>query len=297
MKKAAISLGVAWLAGCLAAFAGTATTEDFETGYTDGEPLRVHADWFFEEKNEDPTCEDDAGLGGTWGVAPGDRAFTWVAKSFDFNDPDLVSVTVGGDWQTDADGKLDDDRAGWSISNTADSSDNIFGVQMDPGGEAEGGLSIECYWDGETFGDDGCRKSIVALPELKPETWYRLRAKFTKLSANSAKIEVTFVELDEAGEPTGEALEGSVADTSALSGEENEATPNPGYFTPTTVWPVFKNYRNCEGGFDNAYFEIEKKGEAAAEEAAAEEVSAEEPPAAESQPAEASGVEVEAETP
>lgn len=266
MKRTVIAVAVGWLAGALTAAAGTPATEDFEKGYTDGEPLRVHADWFYQDENEDPTCEDDAGLGGSWGVAKGDRAFTWVAKSFDFNDPKLVSVTIGGDWQTDPEGRLDDDRAGWSISKTSDSSDQIFGVQMDPGGEGEGGLNIECYWDGDEFGDDGGRKSIVDLPKLKADTWYRLRAKFTKLSDTSVKIEVTFVELDESGKPTGKETKGSLADTAKLPDTEGNEIPNKGYFTPTTVWPVLKNFQAVDGGFDNAYFEIEEKSESSAEE-------------------------------
>jgi len=264
MTRLATVLTMAWLAFPAAAFSDKAVTEDFESGYTDGEPLRVHADWFFGEENESPTCEDDIGIGGKYGISEGDRAFTWVAKKFNFNDEQFVSVTLGGDWQTDADGKLDDDRAGWSISNESDSSNNIFGVQMDPGGEGESGLNLEAYWDGEKFGDDGGRKSIVALPKLNGDTWYRLRAKFTKLSDTSVKIDVTFVELDAEGKPTGEVTKGSIADTSQLSNEQGEATPNAGYFTPTTVWPVFKNFQNVEGGFDNAYFEIEKTSDASA---------------------------------
>jgi len=295
MKKMVAVLAVVLLAGPWAALAGTAVTEDFETGYTDGEPLRVHADWFFADGNDSPTCEHDAGIGGKFGVSKGERAFTWVAKSLNFNDEGFTSVTVGGDWQTDTDGKLDDDRAGWSISNESDSSDNIFGVQMDPGGKGESGLNIEAYWDGDEFGDDGGRTSIVDLPKLKADTWYRLRAKFARLSDTSVKIDVTFVELDASGEPTGEVTKGTIADTSKLPNTEGDEIPNAGYFTPTTVWPVLKNYQGLDGGFDNAYFEIDKGSEGSSakqpsagdaestgeEKPAADEDTAEEAPAAE----------------
>ncbi len=296
MKRVWAVLIAAVMMGPGLAWAGDAVTEDFETGFADGEPLRQHGDWFYEEPNEEPTCENGAGIGGGWGVGPGDRAFTWTAKPFRWSDPKLVAVTFGGDWQTDEAGRLDDDRAGWSISNEDDSSDNTFGVQLDPivepqvqpqqpqqGGGFLGSLfggsrqqpaeeaaqepsaqaaqpetNIEAYWDGETVGDDGCRTTIAKLPTLKPETWYRLRAKFTKLSATSAKIEVTFVELDDSGKPTGKPIEGTLADTSKLPGTDGNATPNEAYFTTSTVWPVFKNYYVVGGGFDNAYFEIEK---------------------------------------
>ncbi len=294
MKRALMILGVVASLGQGGALAGPAVTEDFEKGHTDGQQLRLHDDWFYEAQNQGPNCEDDAGLCGGWGVGPGERAFTWTAKPFKWSDPKLVAVTFGGDWQTDPAGRLDDDRAGWSISDEGDSSDNIFGVQIDPIVEPQlqqqparsGGLlnslfggsreqpaeqpsvqpeqpevNIEAYWDGDTFGDNGCRTTIAKLPKLKGETWYRLRAKFTKLSPTSAKIEVTFVELDDQGQPTGKPIKGTLPDTSALSDTPGSAKPNQAYFTTPTIWPVFKNFSVVPGGFDNAYFEIEKSGE------------------------------------
>ena len=303
MKRVLVVLGVAVLLGPGMALAEEAVTEGFEEGYSDAEQLREHDDWFYGQQNQGPNTEDGAGLGGGWGLGPGERAFTWTAKPFQWSDPKLVAVTFGGDWQTDAAGRLDDDRAGWSISNESDSSDNIFGVQLDPiiepqiqqqpqqGGGFLGSLfggsseqpaeqqpdqpeqpeaNIEAYWDGETFGDDEGRTTIAQLPKLKPETWYRLRAKFTKLSPTSAKIDVTFVELDDSGKPTGKPIEGTLADTSKLPGTPGDAKPNEAYFTTSTVWPVFKNFHVVGGGFDNAYFEIEKSGEASQAEPKAE---------------------------
>ena len=288
MKWTVIVLTVAWLIIPAAATTGSPVTEDFEDGFADGQPLRVHADWFFGEQKGDPNADDEAGTKGGWGVAPGDRPFAWVANPFNWNDPELVSVTVGADWQTDAEGRLDDDRAGWSISNEDDSSSNIFGVQIDPGGSGESGINIEAYWDGENFGDDSGRTSIVDLPKLDGDTWYRLRAKITKLTDTSAKIKVTFVKLDDDGEPTGDVVSGTLDDTAALSGTPSGAVPNEAYFTPTTVWPVFKNYGRVIGGFDNAYFEIEKTSDAAAEPVEAEPADTDPKPAdADPEPADA----------
>ena len=98
MKKTATALMILWLAGAGAVSAEDGVTEDFEDGYTTGEPLRVHDDWFFEPQNNDPTCEEDVGCGESVGVSKGDRAFTWVAYPFRWSDPTLVAVTVGGDW-------------------------------------------------------------------------------------------------------------------------------------------------------------------------------------------------------
>lgn len=244
------------------ASADEAIIEDFEQGFPAGDQLRDHEDWFFEEENSGPVAVESGGAGNSWGLSTGDRAFSWTAKPFSWGDPTLKAVHVGGDWQTDSSGGLDDDRAGWTISNEDDSSDNIFGVQIDPkdgSGAPNSALNIEAYWDGATFGDDGGRTSIVTLPKLDPLTWYRMRATFTKLSDNAAQIVVTFVELDGDKEPTGDVHKGTLADTSKLSDTANNQQPNPAYFTTETVWPVYKNFSNVEGGFDNAYFMIERQ--------------------------------------
>lgn len=252
--------------------AGDKAEENFESGFADGEPLRKHLDWFYEELNEGPASSEHAGVEKSWGVTPGDRAFTWIGQRFHWTDSELSWIAVGGDWQTDSAGQLDDDRVGWTISNDDDDSSNIFGVQIDPVGSLTADqleetlqpeLNIEAYWDGDSFGDDGGRTRIVKLPKLKPDTWYRLRARFTKLSPKSAKIDVTFVELDDSGHETGEVHKGTLEDTAMLPDTEGNARPNPGYFTATTVWPVFKNYSDVDGGFDNAYFEVQRGEESA----------------------------------
>jgi len=189
--------------------------EDFETGYTLGAELRTHADWFYEAGNSGPLVQAGIGVNGSIGLTNGDRAFTWVANPFSWNDPALTGVVFQMDYQTDAAGTFDDDRLGWSISDTDDSSDNIFGVQMDPDGTGAGG-NIECYWDGDTFGDNGGRTSIVDLPALSGNTWYRLRAEFTKLTATSARIDVELTELDAAGNPGGVVAGGSIPGTDLL---------------------------------------------------------------------------------
>jgi hypothetical protein len=279
MLRSILGCAVVCFAVVQFATAGDVASEDFQSGFKDGEPLRVHRDWFYGEQNEGPASAERVGIEESWGVTPGDRAFTWIGQRFHWTDSELAWIVVGGDWQTDSEGRLDDDRAGWTINNNDDDSSNIFGVQIDPAGgdptgeqleEAESSeLNIEAYWDGDSFGDNAGRTSIVKLPQLKPNTWYRLRAKFTKLSPKSAKIDVTFVELDGSGQPTGDVHKGTLEDTSALPGTEGDATPNTAYFTASTVWPVFKNFSNREGGFDNAYFEIQH-GEEPAESTDAE---------------------------
>jgi uncharacterized repeat protein (TIGR02543 family) len=234
--------------------ASTVVCEDFESGYTPGNELRTHADWFYEDGHSGPIVTAGIGVDGSIGLSNGDRAFTWVAHEFNWNDPDLLAVWFQMDYQTDADGTFDDDRLGWSISNTDDSSDWIFGIQMDPDGGAGG--NIETYWDGDTFGDDGGRYSIVDLPALSGNTWYRLKGEFTKLTATSARIDVTLWQLDASGDTVGQVVSGSVPDTDLLPGGEGEELPNEGYFTATSMWPVYKNFNNTDGAADNTCFGI-----------------------------------------
>lgn len=275
MTRWIIKLNLLVMTSSSLALAGEASTEGFESGFANGQPLRIHNGWFYEEQNESPVVYKGGGFGNGWGISPGDRAFTWTEKRFVWDpNPKLAAVVVGGDWQTDSNGLLDDDRAGWSISDEDDSSDNIFGVQIDPldviseDGEAqlappvetpsdEIKLNIEAYWDGEVVGGDGGRTSILELPELKADTWYRMRAKFTKLTPASVKIDVTFVELDDEGKPTGDELTGTLDDTSQLPDTPGNWKPNPSYFSAPEVWPVYKNFQVRQGGFDNAYFAIE----------------------------------------
>ena len=139
------------------------------------------------------------GVAGSTGLTAASAIFTWTAHPFDWNAPDFLGVNVQMDFQTDGSGHFDDDRVGWMISDDSTSSNNIFGVQLDPGGSGPSGYNIEAYWDGDTFGDDGGRTSIVDLPALTANAWYRLRAEITRLTATSARIDVTLTALDASG--------------------------------------------------------------------------------------------------
>lgn len=245
--KVAALLGLCILMISVASANAQTYTEDFESGYTDGAQLRTHADWFYEAANSGPTTEDDVGFNSSWGLTDGDRIFTWVAHPFDWNDGNLTSVIFKMDFETDGSGHFDDDRIGWMISDTDDSSSNIFSVQMDPGGS---GYCIEGYWDGVSLADR--RPHIVDLPSLSANTWYRFKAEFTKLTSTSAKIDVELWSLDASGDPDTKVASGSISDTSTLGSD----APNSKYFTADTIWPAYKNFTTAAADADNAYFEI-----------------------------------------
>ncbi|GEM_PF-1676346 len=223
--------------------------EGFESGWTD-HTFIDNAAWY---SGNGVYVENDFGIGGTWGLSNSANIFTWMAHPFQWDDPTLTGVILGMDFQTNGSSQFDDDRVGWMIQGSSINSDHIFGVQLDPGG---GGQNIEAYWDGNTFGDDGGRTSIVTLPSLSANAWYRLRAEITKLTDTSARIDVTLTELDGSGNPGSVLASGSIPDTSLLPNTAGEEIPNDGYFTATTLYPGYKNHNGTTGYADNAYFEI-----------------------------------------
>ena len=164
------------------------TCENFDT-YTPGSTIGSYDDWF--DGGNGPVVTAGNGVDDSVGLAAGNNIFTWVAHPFDWNAADFQGINVQMDFQTDGSGHLDDDRIGWMITDNSVSSSNIFGVQLDPG---ESGYNIEGYWDGVS--SDDRRPSIVDLPTLSNSTWYRFRAEITKLTATSARIDVTLTELD-----------------------------------------------------------------------------------------------------
>jgi hypothetical protein len=228
----------------------TGVGEDFESGFA-GSMVGAHADWF--DGGNGPVATAGSGVAGSVGLDPANNIFTWTAHPFNWNDPLFWKIVLQMDFQANASGGFDDDRIGWMITNSSAGSDNFFGVQLDPGGS---GQNIEAYWDGDTFGDDGGRTSIVSLTGIEANAWYRFRAEITKLTDFSARIDVTLTALDGSGNPGAVVASGWIADTDLLPNTAGEEIPNSGYFTPTTMWPAFKNYNGTTGGADNAYYEV-----------------------------------------
>jgi hypothetical protein len=154
----------------LAVAAASVFQEDFESGFTTGQTIGAHPDWF--DAGAGPVVTSGIGVAGSIGLAPGTDVFTWTAHPFDWSAAGFISAEFSLDFETDASGQLDDDRVGWMITDASADSSNFFGVQLDPGGAGPSGLDIEGYWDGPTTAD--LRPSIVDVPVLANSTWYRL---------------------------------------------------------------------------------------------------------------------------
>ena len=75
------------------------------------------------------------------------------------------------------------------------------------------------------------------------------------LTVEAVESGVRSVSISGGGEP----LVGTVEDTAELNGQNGYVVPNERYFTAQKMWPVFKNYRLVEGGFDNAFFHVDTK--------------------------------------
>ena len=230
----------------------TMICESFDA-YTPGSTIGTYPDWF--DGGSGPVVTSGIGVASSIGLSSANPIFTWTAQPFDWMAPDFVGVNLQADFQTDGSGHFDDDRVGWMITDSSNGSDNIFGIQLDPGGSGPSGYNIEAYWDGDSFGDDGGRTSIANLPALSPNAWYRLRAEVVKLTDTSAMVTASLTELDGSGNPGAVVASGSIADTALLPGTTGNEAPNPGYFTGP-IWPAYKNYNNISGAFDNPCYEV-----------------------------------------
>lgn len=246
------TLAASWTADISSAAAGSPApsqphTKNFESSYTLGQPIGAHPDWYDGDDDDDdgPIVTSGIGVGGSVGLAPADNIFTWTASAFTWSK--AGKVVIGMDFQTDGNAHFDDDRIGWTTSNTSTNSSKILGVRMDQSG---GGCNIEGYWDGANAEDK--RPGIVDLPALSPNAWYRLRAEFAGLTDTSAKINVKLWSLDAAGKTVALIAAGSISDTGTLGDD----APHSKYFNAKTIWPAYKNNTDAAASADNAYFEI-----------------------------------------
>ena len=223
--------------------------ESFDAGWTDGAKID-NTDWY---SNNGPTIEQNEGVAASWGISPSGNIFIWRSKSFSWADPSFESATFQLDFETDGSAQFDDDRVGWQTTNSNVGSDYIFGVQLDNAG---GHLRIDGYWD-HVAGDDAGRPEIASLDGLlAANSWYRLEAVFTKLTATSAKIDAELWALDASGAPVSLTASGSIADTSALGSTAPNASPALAYFTTATLYPAFKNHSGAAANADNACYEV-----------------------------------------
>jgi hypothetical protein len=216
--------------------------EAFNSGFALTQNVGAHADWY--DDGGGPVVTGGSGVGGSVGLAPAMNIFTWTAHPFSWNATEFRAVIVQMDFQSDSSAKFHDDRIGWMTTDSSVDSTNFFGIQLD--NLQNGGIAT--YWrDGS---GTLIQTPIVGLTGIKVNTWYRFTGEITKLTATSARINVSLVEMDASGNLTGTSITGTVNDTSVWP----DGAPNANYFTAATMWPAYKNYDAIQGFADNAFF-------------------------------------------
>ncbi|MBW2700166.1 MAG: hypothetical protein JRF33_05055 [Deltaproteobacteria bacterium] len=219
--------------------------ENFDS-FTEGEVIGDQVDWF--GASTGPTLRSSASCDASIGLAPATLGYTWLIHPFRWQAEDFTRLVVGADFQSSNQSEFHDDRLGWTLACDTTDSSLMFGVQLDN----VRGLLTEAYWDGPEV--NNLRVPIADIDSLiSRDSWYRLRATFTKLTDTSARIDVSLWELDGACDPVEPPIIiESIPDTSALGVN----APDHKYFNADIMWPVFKNAGGIQGGFDNVYIEI-----------------------------------------
>ncbi|MFA5101960.1 MAG: M20/M25/M40 family metallo-hydrolase, partial [Candidatus Thermoplasmatota archaeon] len=209
----------------------------FDTEYIIGQRIGIHQDWY--DNGTGPVVTSEIGLIGSNGLAPANSTFIWIAHPFTWMDPDFESIILQIDFETDQFGFFDNNRIGWMITNTNTNTDNFFGVQLTNNGSRN---RIEGYWDHD-IGINTDKRPVIdnISTELVSDSWYRVNVEVTKLTATSARIDVTLVSLDVLGYPIANIASGSIIDTSSLGAN----TPDPEYFT-APIWPAFNNNQTAD---------------------------------------------------
>jgi hypothetical protein len=206
--------------GCVGVAQAETHTEDFDSGYSLGQTIGTHTDWY--DGGNGPTVNSGVGVVGSVGLTEASSIFNWTAHPFSWSE--VTKVIIGLDFQTDGSGHFDDDRCGWTINSGSVNSADFFGAQLD---HPDGG--IVTYWRNSS--GSRVQTPIVAFGDLKASTWYRFRNEITKLTSTSARLDVSLDELDAAGNPIGSPLTGTVEDTSVWSG----GAPDTKYFTSSNI--------------------------------------------------------------
>ena len=228
-----------------------AVLETFNAFTPLGQDVGNYPGWF--DGTDNNGCDVTAGIGigpsPLVGIAPGQWIFTWTANEFNWNDAEFTDATFEMDFQSNGSGQFDDDRLGWMITNTSNDSTNFFGAQLDT---TDGG--IVTYW--RNSAGDRVQTRIVALSGIKNNTWYRFTLEITKLAATQARLDVRLAELNAT---TGNPVPGGTVLTGTVSNSSTWAPPTGAapakYFTPTKMWPAYKNFNALSGAADNAFFE------------------------------------------
>ena len=160
--------------------------ESFNT-YTAGSTIGTYTGWY--DGGAGPVVTAGNGVASSIGLGTGSAIYNWTAHPFNWNAADFEKIVLQQDFQSTASGVFDDDRLAWTTVYNSTTSSNQFGVQLD-----NNPIGINTYW---LNGSNRVNDTIASLTGIEASTWYRFRAEITKLTATSARIDVSLVKLDE----------------------------------------------------------------------------------------------------
>ena len=225
--------------------------DDFES-YTAFTSLADQPDWFTQGATQ---VRGANGIGGSQGVSQDTNFFVWSAGDGSINGFNWNQLAIGDTlvfsmdflFGVSAHG-FEQDGVGFTIFEVWPWSgwDLSFNISLDdiPGG----GYGIEASWLNPSMQNPTI--TIAPIPDPTVNSWYRLRAAFTKLTNTSLSIDAQVWLLDDDGRKVSLFASGSIADTSTFGSN----SPHPAFFDTLPLYPVFRNYSGYHGGADNAYF-------------------------------------------
>jgi len=106
--KKVLVLMVVGVIGLVSTAQAQTYSEDFESGYSLGEKIGTHPDWY--DGGNGPTVGSGIGVAGSVGLTEASAIFNWTALPFNWNE--VTKVIIGMDFQTDGSGHFNDDRCG-----------------------------------------------------------------------------------------------------------------------------------------------------------------------------------------
>jgi hypothetical protein len=243
-----------------AVLASVVYTEDFESGYNDGDNLSLYyPEWWASSSGVDsPVVEYGNGVAGSVGLGQHSRAVRWNKHAFDFSDPNITGVVMSADFETVWEAEsypfpiktpFDDDYLGWMTDEYSTSSNDIFGVYLE-------GNEIRTRWRIIGSGSSASHTIGTLSDDWNYLTFYRLRIEYSKVGTDSVRMDVSVTELDDNGMP------GNVIGTAFVDVDEYNAGQS---YTKQVnlaqlegpMWLGFKNFNSgSPGNLDNIYLEI-----------------------------------------
>lgn len=243
--------------------ASTVYTDDFESGYGNGDNITQYPAWSGNpDPDQAPIVEYGSGVAGSNGLGQASKSFQWKAHQFDFSNPAITGIKMSMDFETtwltgdlteDTYKPFDDDYLGWSVVEDSTSSSDIFGVALE-------GRELRAVWRNSATNSTapygtGVNRVIQTITAPLPQlSWWRLSVEYTKLAnGTGVQMDASLTAIDANGNLGDVVASGTILDTSNLGSAK--ANANPAWLVGPS-WLMAKNWNTNAGNADNVYLEI-----------------------------------------